>query len=142
MENSINEKARLESEVRVAVAKFGQAFLDADVEVLESLLTSDYIHINGRSGNMLNRDEWLNWIQSRQTELKTGQLIIDEYDTKDVAVQIYENIAIVTGTVYSSGSQNEEPFASHVRFTNTWISINGEWYRAAFHDSPLPLPQG
>lgn len=142
MENSSNDKATSEHEVRAAVAKFGQAFLDADGEVLGSLLTSDYIHVNGRSGNVLNRDEWLNWIQSRRLELETGQLIIDEYDTKDVAVQIYENVAIVTGAVYSSGNHNGEPFASHVRFTNTWISINGEWHRAVFHDSPLPLPQG
>ena len=142
MKQPSDEEVRPKHEVRVAVAKFGQAFVNANVEVLESLLTSDYIHVNGRSGNVLNRDEWLNWIQSRRLELETGQLIIDEYDTKDVAVQIYENVAIVTGAVYSSGNHNGEPFASHVRFTNTWISINGEWHRAVFHDSPLPLPQG
>ena len=140
MENSSNDKATSEHEVRAAVAKFGQAFLKADVEVLESLLTSEYIHVNGSSGNVSKRNEWLNWIESRRTELESGQLIISEYDTKDVVVKIYENVAIVTGTVYSSGNHNGEPFTSHVRFTNTWVLINGEWYRAAFHDSPLHLP--
>jgi ketosteroid isomerase-like protein len=142
MENSSNDKATPEFEVRAAVARFGQAFLDADVEVLESLLTDDYIHVNGNSGNVLKRNEWLNWIKSRRTELEAGHLIIDEYETKDVAVKIYENVAIVTGTVYSNGKHNGELFASHVRFTNTWVLINEEWRRAAFHDSPLPFPKG
>lgn len=142
MENSNNDKPTSEREVRAAVTKFGQAFLDADVEILESLLTSDYIHVNGGSGNVLKRSEWLDWIKSRRTELKTGQLIIDEYNTKDVVVKLYENAAIVTGTVYSSGNHDGKPFASHVRFTNTWGLIDGVWRRAAFHDSPLPLPKG
>ena len=142
MKNSHSEKASFENKVQAAVAKFGRAFLNADVEVLESLLTNDYIHVNGSSGNVLNRNEWLNWIKSRRTELEAGQLIIDEYDTKDIVVKIYENVAIVTGMVYSSGKHNGEMFTSHIRFTNTWVLNDGKWHRAAFHDSPLPLPKG
>ncbi len=112
-----------EHEVRAAVSAFSRAFVEADVSVLRTLLTEDYVHINGRSGSLLNRDEWLNWIASRRAELDSGRLVIDTYRIEDVNVQIHGEAAVVTG---------------RVRFTNVWVEQGGVWRRAAFHDSPFP----
>jgi len=94
--------------------------------------------VNGRSGNVLNRDEWLNWIESRRAKLDSGELVIKTYRVSDVEVQIYGEAAVVTGVVRSSGQRNGALFTSPVRFTNVWVKQGGEWRRAAFHDSPLP----
>jgi len=130
--NNNHEKA-----VRAAVEGFSRAFLEADVETLEKILTNDYVHINGRSGTVLDRNEWLTWMQTRGKEMENRELQISEYRVEDLTVKIYENAAIVTGVVVSSGTQKGDPFSSRVRFTNTWILVEGMWYRAAFHDSPL-----
>ena len=125
-------------DVQAAVENFGRAFLEADVEALRNILTMDYVHVNGRSGTVMNRDEWLSWVKTRRSELENKELQIRDYRVEDIIIKTYENLAIVTGVVYSRGERNGEAFASQVRFTNTWILVDGRWYRAAFHDSPLP----
>lgn len=127
-----------EKEVQAAVENFSRAFLEADVETLGKALTMDYVHLNGNSSTVFNRDEWLSWVKTRRKELENKELEINDYRVEDVIIKTYENVAIVTGTVYSSGERNGEAFVSHVRFTNTWILVDGTWHRAAFHDSPLP----
>jgi len=131
------EYANSEKAVREAVEEFSRAFLEADISALETLLTDDYIHVNGSSGSVLNRDAWLKWMKSRRTELDSGQLLINEYRVEDVTVKVYEDVAIVTGVVHSSGTRQGEAFASQVRFTNTWVLFDGTWRRVSFHDSPL-----
>lgn len=125
-------------DVRAAVRRFGEAYVEADVAILESLLTHDYLHVNGNSGNVLTREEWLDWIASRREEIENGSLVVTKYVVDDVRVEIYGTAAVVTGTVDASGIRNEERFASRVRFTNLWVRSNRIWRRAAFHDSALP----
>jgi ketosteroid isomerase-like protein len=132
------QKASREDEVRAAVSAFGRAFVEADVLYLRSRLTEDYVHINGRSGNVLHRPEWLGWMTSRRAELTSGELIINEYNVDGVMVHIYGETAVVTGIVKSSGIRGGEPFTSRIRFTNVWVRQGGTWLRAAFHDSPAP----
>lgn len=129
-----------ENAVRNAVNAFGQAFLQADADKLATLLTTDYIHINGGSGNVLNRDEWLGWVASRREELDRETLVVTDYTIADLKVELDGDTAIVTGVASLSGSRNGDPVASRVRFSNVWLFRDGAWRRAAFHDSPLPEP--
>jgi len=126
------------TEVRNAVSAFGRAFAAADVATLQTLLAQDYVHVNGRSGSVLDRDEWLSWITSRRAELETGQLVIETYSVEDVKVEVYGDVSVVTGVVHSTGQRNGESFDSGIRFTNGWIKSGDAWRRAVFHDSPLP----
>lgn len=129
-----------EDDVRAAVTAFGRAFVQADVSSLKRVLANDYSHVNGRSGGVLNRDEWLTFIQSRRANLDSGKLVISSYNVEDVRVRLYGETAVVTGVVESSGQREGVPFSSRVRFTNVWVLQGGAWRRAAFHDSPLPEP--
>jgi hypothetical protein len=135
---ALAQKIGQKQEVRASVSAFGRAFAEADKPVLQALLTKDYIHVNGRSGSVLNRDKWLKWITSRRAQLDSGELSITTYIVSDVKVQIYGEAAVVTGVVHSSGQRNNVLFSSRVRFTNLWVKQGGAWRRAAFHDSPLP----
>jgi ketosteroid isomerase-like protein len=132
------QQASRTDEVRAAVSEFGRAFVEAGVSVLEILLAEHYIHVNGRSGSVLNRNEWLSWVESRRKELNTGNLLINAHSVEDVQVQVYGEAAVVTGVVHSSGQRKGSMFTSRVRFTNLWVMQGGAWRRAAFHDSPLP----
>jgi len=96
------------------------------------------VHVNGRSGSVLGRDEWLSWITSRRVELESGELTIDTYDVGKVKADVYGSLSVVTGVVHSTGQRNGAPFVSRIRFTNGWIKSGDTWRRAAFHDSPLP----
>jgi hypothetical protein len=127
-----------EDEVRAAFSSFSRAFLEADAGTLRSLLTVDYLHVNGRSGSVLNREEWLDFIRSRRAELASGELTVSVYEVDAVEVRVHGETAIVTGVVESRGVRREVPFVSRIRFTNVWVRQGGVWLRAAFHDSPLP----
>jgi len=131
------EAVNSEAEVRAAVASFGSAFVEADVPTLEGLLEENYIHINGSSGNVLNRDEWLGWVESRRAELESGALVVSDYRIEDVEVEIHGEAAVVTGVAVASGNRHGVPYHSQVRFTNVWVHRDGAWRRAAFHDTPL-----
>ena len=126
-----------ETEIRAAVASFGSAFMEADIPTLESLLEERYTHINGGSGNVLNRDEWLRWVESRRAELESGALVVSDYWIENVEVEVHGEAAAVTGVAVAIGSRNGIPYDSQVRFTNLWVHRGDSWRRAAFHDSPL-----
>jgi len=125
-----------ESEVRAAVEAFGRAFVAADTVALRSFLGAAYMHVNGRSGTVLSKEQWLDWISSRREEQESGALRIEKYDLEELRVEIYDQTAVVTGIADSRGTHHGEAFASRVRFTNVWV-FDRSWRRVAFHDSPL-----
>ena len=134
------EEADREAEVRAAVNAFGRAFVEADVPTLESFLSENYVHVNGGSGNVLNRDDWLKWMKSRRSEIEKGELVVDDYRIEDVRIALDGDTATVIGTVFSSVSRNGNSKTSKIRFSNIWLYREGVWRRAVFHDSPLPQP--
>jgi ketosteroid isomerase-like protein len=136
---ALTEEVDRETEVRAAVSDFGQAYIEADVPILRSSLTDNYMHVNGSSGKVLGRDEWLKWVESRRTDLENGTLVISDYRIEDVKVVLYGETAVVTGSVFSSESRDGNPVTTQIRFTNVWILHEGIWRRAAFHDSPMQL---
>ena len=125
------------TEVRAAISEFSSAFSNADTARLRVLLTPDYVHVNGGSGEVLDRERWLNWVGTRRGELDAGQYILASYELGDVDIRMYGNAAVVTGTVHSTGMEHGSPFESRIRFTNTWVRWKGRWRRAGFHDSPV-----
>jgi len=136
--SSLGQQPASEKELRLAVSDFGRAFASADVSALQLLLTEDYTHVNGSSGNVITRDQWLGWVASRRAELDAGTLVIETYTVEDLRVQLYGETAVVSGIVRSRGLNGGTPFDSNIRFTNVWVLEEGVWRRAAFHDSRLP----
>jgi len=129
--------AEAEVELRDAVTRFGRAFREARVATLDSLLTDDYVHVDGGSASVLDRTSWLEWVGSRRARIVSGELRYDGYRVGDLRIHLHGEAAVVTGVVHARGRDGEEPFASVVRVTNLWVRQEGLWRRAAFHDTPL-----
>ncbi len=128
-----------ETQVRAVVASFGRAYNEADVPALEALLEEKYMHVNGSSGNVIDRDGWLKWVKSRRAELESGALVVSNYRIEDLRVVVHGEAAVVTGVAVAAGRRQGVPYDSQVRFTNVWVHRGGSWRRAAFHDSPLQV---
>ena len=133
----LSDEAVREAELRSAVQAFGRAYVEADVSELGLLLTENYVHVNGSTGNVLGREDWLEWVSSRRAQIETGELRILEYRIEDVAIVSHDTTAIVVGTVYSSQLTGDVSSTTRVRFSNTWLYRNEKWIRASFHDSPI-----
>ena len=133
--------ASQEDEVRKAVSAFDRAYMEADVSYLQSRLTQEYIHINGSTGNVFGREDWLSWVQSRRARLASGELKINAHTVDDLMVKIYGHTAVVTGVINTQGLQAKTPFTLRLRFTNTWVKLGEVWFRAMFHDSVLDMKE-
>lgn len=123
-----------------ALDAFGDAFLSADAEGLDTLLMPEYLHTNGGSGTVLDKAAWLDFVRSRRAELARGRLRVDRYETSSVTIRRHGDAAVVSSRVLSEGVRDGTPYASRLQVTQLWVRTDGRWRRAAFHDSPLPPP--
>ena len=124
--------------VRTAIDEFAVAYATADVQALDALLADPYLHVNGGSGTVIARAEWLAWVATQRAALEAGTLIIDEYEIKDLSMRMRRDSANVTGIVSTRGSRDGVPFSREIRFTNVWVKEGEAWKRAMFHDSEIP----
>jgi ketosteroid isomerase-like protein len=121
--------------VKAAIDEFAEAYVAADVEALDALLADPYLHVNGRSGALIGREDWLAWVATRREALENGTLVIDKYEIKDLTIRMRRDSAHVTGIVSTSGIRDRVPFFAEIRFTNVWVKEGDIWKRAMFHDS-------
>ncbi len=133
---SFGQASRSEEEIRASLDRFFKAFVEADATTLEALLADDYVHTNSNGGT-LNKTRWLDYIRTRNAELKSGRLRIDSYTNDDLKISVYGNTAVVTGRNQSRGAREGQAFSLELRFTHIWVKQAGQWRRAAFHDSAI-----
>jgi uncharacterized protein (TIGR02246 family) len=132
------EKAKPPGEIVARVVALGEAYRDGDVEKLENLITAAYSHINDGSPP-IGREEWLDANRERAKKIKDGSIKVESYKMSDVRVtRAASDAAIVTALVSAAETLNGERREYHVRATTFWVKEDGEWKRAAFHDSPVP----
>ncbi len=128
-----------EAEVLARVAEFGDAFVAADAEKLSEMLTDDYVH-SGPTGSVRTKQEWLSWVTTRREAINSGNFRIDTYENDELIVRIHADTAIVSGRNSATGIRDGQPFTWRIRFTNVWVKQEGQWRRAAFHDSRITAP--
>ncbi len=127
--------SQLHNEVREQINNFSDAFAKADADLLNSLLTEDYMHISSKGG-VLGKTEWINWIKVRREDVNSGKYVYTKYLTEDVRIKIYgQNTAAVTVVNIVEGRNNGEPFKKKIRCSHLWIKQNEIWKRALFHDT-------
>jgi Domain of unknown function (DUF4440) len=124
--------------LHVALQAFSRAFLKADAEALDTLLTADYLHTNGGTGTVLTKIQWLEFIRGRRAELQSGRLQVARYEATNQEVRWYAGAAVVSTQVVSEGRRDGAAFESRLQVTQVWVRRGDRWWRAAFHDSPLP----
>lgn len=123
--------------IKQRILEFDTAYKTGDVEKLDQMISFDYLHTNP-SGNIVTRENWLNWNISRADAIKSGELVINTYETSELNIRIKNQTTVVaSGINTSSGIDKGEPFETKVRFTHLWILEDGAWKRTVFHDSYL-----
>ncbi len=119
-----------------AIAKFGRAYQEADVNTLSEMVTEQYVHSND-GGPIIRKDEWLDWVASRRQMMVDSTLTVYQYFYEDMVIETYGYAAVVHGEVVSRGFENGEPFEKRNVCTHTWVRENDRWQRASFHDSKV-----
>lgn len=120
-------------EVQSLEAAFQQALLASDLKKLESILAETFVWTH-RDGTQMSRKELLD-------DLKMGSLKYTKLETKNVAITVYGDTAIVRGVSprqrssipSSPGSGDAAPF--DLFYTITFINPGGDWKAVAMHSS-------
>jgi len=107
-----------------------KAFLDADVAMLERVLTPEFTRTLS-NGEVSTRADEIN-------ELRTGKVHYDVFENYDMLARLYGNdTAVVLGKTRVKGTAEGKPFDRVVQFTDTLIKRDGRWQLAAGHVSRI-----
>ena len=106
------------------------AMQKADVVALERLLGAElrYTHT---SAVVQSKDEFI-------ADIRTGTLKYLSIEPKDQKVQVYGNVAVVTGgaAVHIILRGNDQSF--QIRYTNVHVNRNGKWQTVAWEATRVP----
>ena len=119
-----------------SIDTFNKAFAEGNLAVLDSMITSNYLHTNS-SSKVIRKADWFNYLKKRNQSLESGEIEVLEYTLDETKIEYHGNSAIVTGKVTVKVKDSLGPKENQYRITNLWVYENGTWKRAGFHDGKI-----
>ncbi|MEM7373749.1 MAG: nuclear transport factor 2 family protein [Bacteroidota bacterium] len=119
-----------------AINTFNHAFQTGDMQTIESLITTNYIHTNGNAKS-IRRSDWLPYIRKRSQQIKEGRLTVTAYEMQETDIEMLPQSAIVTAKIIVRSTEDGNPKEQAYRITNIWVEDHGIWKRAGFHDGKI-----
>ncbi len=111
------------------------AYLHADADYLDKLLTEDFSAINGRAE--------MNTKAAELAEVRQKAVRYTVFENRDMQVHRHGDTAVVIGVTTVKGETIEhKTFAIEVRFTDVLTRIDGRWRMLAGHSSRIPPKEG
>jgi ketosteroid isomerase-like protein len=108
-------------EVLRAEREWVSAHLRLDVPVLERLMASDYVQIDGSgSGRLVDKSEVL-------ASFRSGERNWAEAHSDDHRVRVYGDVAVVVGRWRARGTNAGRTFDYAARYVAVWARHEGEW---------------
>jgi len=111
---------------------WNQAQIHHDGEALNRLVTENFVYTDW-DGTLLNKAKFIADSKDPSTEMA---LVAND----DVHVYFYPGVAIVTGAYHAKGTNQGRAFDHYGRFTDTWISSDGQWRCVASHTNLVKKP--
>jgi ketosteroid isomerase-like protein len=74
--------------------------------------------------------------------IKSGMLKRTTFETSDPRVRLFDNVALVTTKVKTSGTLNGTPFDVQERQTDVWVWKGNEWKCVFTHETKFPVQAG
>ncbi|HUM03972.1 MAG TPA: nuclear transport factor 2 family protein [Terriglobales bacterium] len=113
---------------------WNQAQIHRDGEALNRLVADTFIYTDW-DGTLLSKAQFIS--DSKDPSVETTLVAND-----DVQVYFYPGVAVVTGAYHARGKNKGKPFDHYGRFTDTWISLAGQWQCVASHTNLTRKPAG
>jgi hypothetical protein len=110
-----------------------RATKEHDVAAIDGLITGDYFLVS-TNGHVYNRTEFLADVADTSARYEINQ-------TEDAHVQHYNrDSALLTAVLHIRYRVGEKLVDVRVRFTDTWVKIDGRWRYAAGQATALKKP--
>jgi hypothetical protein len=127
-----NASPSKEHDVYNSIVLISDAWTKNDLETLEKYIHHDYVHTDVR-GEKLDRSAWLSYVKGR----KDKGVVKGDVKFEDVHINIYRDVAVVTGINTFSGqaytsNDNAAGNVRKLRFTQILKNENDIWKRLVF----------
>ena len=118
------------AELLALEARWDSAVVRKDVAALERIIDPSFVFI-GADGSVSSRAEML-------AALRSPDLDIDPFETRDVQVRLYGGAAILTGWYEQTGRFRGQAYRGRMRYTDVYVRDAGRWVAVSAHASRLP----
>jgi ketosteroid isomerase-like protein len=98
---------------------WGEAIRDGDTDIIEQILADELVY-TGADGERHTKAEELEAIRS-------GDLDVTEFQTIDVQVRLYGDVAVVLGEHREKGTYRGKDTTGRYRWTEVFIKRDGRW---------------
>lgn len=108
--------------------EFRDALFASDVGVLDRILAEDYRGYNLR-GELEGREVVLG-------AYAPGVVSLDQFEVRDLQVDVLGEVGIFTGVGYIAGSYEGEGWKHYLRFCDVYVDREGAWKLLLSHATP------
>jgi ketosteroid isomerase-like protein len=116
------ELMKLENEWADALVKHDWLFLDR-------ILADDYV-VTDPEGNVSTKAQEIAFF-------KSGEFSVTSCVHHELKVRVYGDAAVVTGHTTTKETYKGKDFSPQLRWTDTWIKLDGRWLCVAGHSSEI-----
>jgi hypothetical protein len=109
---------------------FFDALLAPSSEILDRLLTDDFILIDVLTGSEVSKSSLLDFMGS-------GQLTFESIVPAETRVRMYGPVAVVTGRTAMKGRVADQSFTTFSRYTHVYVEAEGKWRMASAQGTPI-----
>lgn len=120
--------APVADEVQRLEREWNDAHLRADGDAMDRLCADDLVVIVPGMKPMTKAESI--------GVLRSGRMKFERYETSEVEVHLYGDVAIALGRLRRTRSRNGTSAEDDWRFTKTYARRNGRWQVVVFHASP------
>jgi len=127
VQTSLHEKTLLQ--IRELRDRWIEAEGKKDIPFLDKLLADDAV-IGNSQGQILDKTQFL-------ARMKAPDRILKVTNTRDVAVRLYGDVAILTEAITVNGTDKGKPFGGEFRFVRIFVLQKGNWQVVLGQGTPL-----
>jgi ketosteroid isomerase-like protein len=104
-----------------------QAIVRKDVAAISANMSEDFrqVRSNGDVADIVSPD-----------------LTIEPYTVDDLDVRLYGDVALLSGHTRMKGSYQGSPFATHYRYIDVYVRLEGSWQVASVQITTIPESPG
>ena len=119
----------IEEELIGVEIAWGDALVKRDHAVLESIIADEFLGTDS-GGNTSNK-------QLEIASSKSGDFMVQSYKFSELKVQVYGDVATVTGINLVAAAYRGRNVGGRYRFSNVYVKRDGRWQCVLAHSSRI-----
>ena len=125
-----SDRSKTESELLALETAWDDAVVAKGTTTLRRIIADDFVMI-GANGTVSDKRQLIEGIAN-------PQLQIEPFQTEDVRVRIYGNVAVLTGRYSQRGRWKGQAYETAARYTAVYLRSGGSWRAVSAQATRIP----